>query len=208
MIGAAVIFLAAALVWRNALREETPASAVRSGGFAISTAACAAVLVFTIVLRGNPARMRPRAPSDVTRAARLAEPDTAVADFVRWAPRGTLPGSLFAVPPADSRFGTFRLAAGRGIFGLEYDVNQLAYDAAQYGHAHARLLAQGMIVRGRHDFDGSAWDTLSAPRIDSLARVGVGYAVFNAAPRRAKPLEYPVVYEDPRWIVYDVRSAR
>jgi hypothetical protein len=208
MIGAAAVFLAAAFAWRNALREESPTSAVRSGGFAISTLVCAAVLLFTIVLRGNPARMRPRALSDITRAARLAEPDTAVADIIRWAPRGTLPGSLFAVPPTDGRFGTFRLAAGRGIFGMAYDVDQLAYDAAQYGNAHARLLAQGMIVRGRHDLDGSAWDTLSAPRIDSLARLGVGYAVFNAAPRRAKPLQFPIVYEDPRWIVYDVRSAR
>lgn len=208
VIGAAIVLLVAALAWRNAMREPAASSAVRSGGFAVSTLVCAAVLAFTLVLRGNPARMRPRAPSDVARAARLAEPDSAVADLTRWAPRGTLPGSLFAVPPVDNRFGTFRLAAGRGVFGLEYDVNQLAYDAAQYGHAHARLVAQGMIVRGRHELDGSAWDTLGAPRIDSLARAGVGYAVFNAAPRRARPLRYPVVYEDPRWIVYDVRSAR
>jgi hypothetical protein len=208
MIVAAGLFVAASIAWRGVTRDGTHASAVPSGGLAFSTLTCAALLVLTIGLRGNPARMLPRTPSAIARAARLAEPDSSVADLMRWAPRGTVAGSLFAVPPTDDRFGTFRLAAGRGVFGLAYDVDQLAYDARQYGRAHARLVAQGMIVRGRHDLDGSAWDTLGTARIESIAREGVGYAVFSAERRRARPLQYPVVYEDPRWIVYDVRSAR
>ena len=108
----------------------------------------------------------------------------------------------------DRRFGAFRLAAGRGVFAALADVNQLAYDAAHYGEAHARLVVQGMRVTARHHFDGSAWDTLGTAGVRAAAVAGVDYAVFNAGPRTEHPLDFPVVYRDSLWIVYDVRSAR
>ena len=194
-----------------AIAGERPAStgiASRWRGAMTAVSACAAVLVFALVLRGQRSRLFPTTPSGIARAMRLAAPDPAVAGLTTWAPRGSAAGSLFALPPVDRRFGAFRLAAGRGVFAALADVNQLAYDAAQYGAAHARLVAQGMRVTARHQFDGSAWDTLGTAGIRALAGAGVDYAVFNAGPRTEHPLGLPVVYRDSLWIVYDVRSAR
>lgn len=166
------------------------------------------VFAVTLVLRGHVQQLLPASPSSIANALRLAEPDTALADLVRWAPRGSPSGALFALPPTDARFAVFRLAAGRGVFALLGDVNQLAYDAAEYGEAHRRLLEQRMRVVAPHVFDGSAWNTLAAAQVATLAREGVDYAVFGATDRLVSPLPYPVVYQDPRWIVYDTRSAR
>ena len=170
--------------------------------------ACAAVLAVTVVLRGRLDRLAPTSSAEIRLARRLAAPDSTVADLVRWISRGTPAGALIAVPPVDPRFLVLRLAAGRGVFATLGDVNQLAYDATQYGMAHARLVAQGVVVTGRHRFDATAWDTLGVQRITAIARDGADFAVFGAAQRNTNPLAWPVVYRDERWVAYDLRSAR
>jgi hypothetical protein len=166
------------------------------------------VLVFAIVLRGDPSRVRPASLESIARGLRISRPDSSATDLVRWAAQGGLNGTLFAIPPADPRLATFRLAAGRGVYATLPEVNQLAYDATHYGAAHTRLLSQGMEVRGPHQFEFSAWDTLSATRVTALAREGVSFAVFDAQRRIARPLALPEVFRDTNWIVYDLRAAR
>jgi hypothetical protein len=174
----------------------TPA-AKRAGG---------AVLALTLAMRNHALADILSTPAQISRRMRIAEPPPDMRDLVAWAGHGTPRATMFAVPPLDDRFTVLRLAAGRGVFALPSDVDQLIYDAAHYAEAHERLVAQGVSARGPHDFDATPWDTLGPPALAKLRHDGVDYAVFDSA--RRSPLEFPVVYRDRWWVVYDIRDAR
>ena len=206
IIAAAMMLIVAALAPPHDAAH--PGAEIQARTPWMAVVACAAVLAFTVALRGRLDRLAPTSLTEIRQARRLAAPDTTVADLVRWISRGTPAGALIALPPIDPRFSVVRLAAGRGVFATLGDVNQLAYDAAQYGMAHARLVAQGVVVAGRHRFDAAAWDTLGVERVTAIARDGADFAVFDASQRRTNPLAWPVVYRDERWVAYDIRGAR
>ncbi len=206
----AVISCATALLLIELTATREPAAsppATRHSG-AQALAASAAVLILTLLLRGQPARLRPSRVRDIAASARLAEPPAATRDVTAWSAREIPAGSLVLLPPLDDRFDTFRLATGRGVYVQNGDVNQLAYDAAVYGEAHRRLLAAGVTIAGRHQLDASGYDTLSAAGVAAIVRDGASFAVFDRRIRATRPLNYPVRYEDSRWTVYDLRGKR
>lgn len=215
-VGVGLVWITAALMWRRSptdaahpapdpAPEPAPGASGQRARYAL--AATLAVFVLALGLRGRTGAFRPVPPAEVRSRARLAVIPNETRDVIDWVSR--LPrGSLLAVPPLDERFYNLRLAGGQGLYIQMPDVILIAYDAAAFGEAHRRMLALGMKIPARHTFDDSAYGTLSADSVRAIAREGVDYAVFPAAPRATRPLALPVAYQDPRWIVYDVRSAR
>ena len=186
----------------------TPArQTARISSSARALAACFGVLLVAVLLRGHLNQLRPTSLSMIASAMRIAVPPNDARAVTEWAARDTPRGSLIVIPPMDDRFESFRLAAGRGVYAAVGDVNQLAYDAGVYGEAHRRLLALGMRVTGRHDFDLSAYDTLDAAHVRALALDGASFAAFGRAKRATRPLPYPVAFQDSLWTVYDIRPT-
>lgn len=192
--------------WHRAPGDETSdATDVESAGRAVLAAGL--VCATALVLQARASAFVPATPRAVRERIRIGVPDSSVRDLMSWASR-TPRGSLFSVPPVDPRFGAFRLAAGRGVHILSEDVVYVLYDAAMAGEAHQRVLRSGVVVRGRHDFDEAPYQTLAADSVRALARAGVDYAIFSAPARLTRPLDFPIAYQDSRWIAYDVRSKR
>ena len=213
-IGMAVVFCASAALMPADLRLPSGTQSSRpmqwgggSTGIARALASCIGVLLCAVLLRGHLNQLRPMRVSAIASGMRLAvlPPDTRF--VTEWAERRSPRASLIVIPPADERFNSFRLAAGRGVYITVGDVDQLAYDAANYGKAHGRLLALGMRVMGRHDFDFSAYDTLDVAHVVALTREGASFVVFGRASRATKPLPYPVAFQDSLWTVYDIRPV-
>jgi hypothetical protein len=203
MIGVAVLALAYGVrhPYRGAIAEPSRAT----GGVGRAVGVCAALLLATLVLRGNPARMRPASFAAIAAARQLDVAPATTAGVTAWAATQSPRGSLFALPPLDDRFDAFRLATGRGVYALAGDVNQLAYDASVYGDAHRRLLALGMQVYGRHDFDASGYERADSARVAAWSADG---ATHTVRPRSAAALPFPIAYQDSLWTVYALRSAR
>ncbi len=213
-IRAAVIALAGAMLLIELGGAREPARAApaprpaRSPARGAALFAAAAALVIALLLRGSPQRLRPASIAAIIANARLAEPPAATRDVIAWTARDLPKGSLVLLPPLDDRFDSFRLAAGRGVYVQSGDINQLAYDAAVYGEAHRRLLAAGVVVSGRHEFDAAAYDTLGDVRIAAIIRDGATFAIFGTKTRGLRPLSHPVRYRDSLWTVYDLRDGK
>ena len=213
-VGTAALFCGfAAVVPASAIASisgapTTPArQPVRVSEAARSFAACLGVLVIAVLLRGHLNQLRPTPLSVIASAMRLTDTPNDTRAVVEWAARDIPRASLIVIPPMDDRFDGFRLAAGRGVYAAVGDVNQLAYDAGVYGEAHRRLLALGMRVIGRHNFDVSAYDTLDAAHLRVLAQEGASFAAFSRAKRATRPLSYPLAFQDSLWTVYDIRPT-
>ena len=181
--------------------------AARVSGSVRALATCVGVFLVAVLLRGHLNQLRPTPLSMIASAMRIAVPPNDARAVTEWVARDTPRGSLIVIPPMDDRFESFRLAAGRGVYAAVGDVNQLAYDAGVYGEAHRRLLALGMRVLGRHNFDLSAYDTLDAAHVRALALDGASFAAFGRARRATRPLPYPVAFQDSLWTVYDIRPT-
>jgi hypothetical protein len=203
VIGVAALALVYAIrhPYQGAIDEGTS----QATGIARAAGVCAMLLLATLVLRGNPKRMRPATIGAIAAARRLDAPHAATAAVTAWAATQSPRGSLFTLPPLDDRFDAFRLAAGRGVYVLAGDVNQLAYDAAVYGDAHRRLLSLGMRVDGRHAFDASGYERADSTRVAAWRDDG---ATHTVRPRGAAALPFPIAYQDSLWTVYALRSAR
>ena len=213
-IGMAVVFCASAALMPADLRLPTGTQSSRpmqrgggSTSIARALASCIGVLLFAVLLRGHLNQLRPMRVSAIASAMRLVALPADTRCVTEWAERSSPRASLIVIPPADERFNSFRLAAGRGVYVTVSDVDQLAYDAANYGEAHRRLLALGMRVLGRHNFDLSAYDTLDAAHVRALARDGASFAAFGRAKRATRPLPYPLAFQDSLWTVYDIRPT-
>lgn len=211
-IGASFAFLAFVLAVKAPAphaRSQVADVGLVSGGerhWGRALVACAATLVLALVLRGRPSSMMPASTATIASALRISEPPPDASALMAWANTQTPVATLFAIPPADPRLATFRLAAGRGVYMTLADVNQLAFDAANFGIAHERLLKQGMQVLGRHSFDMAPWDTIPAARVAALSAEGVDFAVFHSELRSGRPLPFREAYRDDQWVAYDLRT--
>ncbi|MBI3979854.1 MAG: hypothetical protein HY331_16890 [Chloroflexi bacterium] len=134
-------------------------------------------------------------------------PDPGEVALFDWARTRTDLDALFAVPPVDTRFLKFRLAAERGVYASVHDVNQLAFDKSVYALAHRRLLTLGLAVLGRHQFDEAGYYALPPDRYRQLASEGVSYVIFDRARLNERP-NLPVAYEDASYVVFRLSGGR
>ncbi len=208
VLALASVTLALELFSRPAPAPVAPVAPVAHTAVIGTLLAGVATFVAALMLRGSIQRVRPTPVAEIAVSAQLAAPPAATRLVTEWAARELPPRALVLLPPLDDRFGTFRLATGRGVYIQIGDINQLAYDAAVYGEAHRRFLAVGVRITGRHTFDASAYDTLNAAALEAIVLDGATFAVFERSRRASHPLALPVAYQDSMWTVYDLRPAR
>jgi hypothetical protein len=68
--------------------------------------------------------------------------DPFYAELLDWVRGSSL--KLFVIPPYDDRFMNFRYLTGKGIFGQQWDIPQLAYSPKYYSIGYERLLQLGL----------------------------------------------------------------
>jgi hypothetical protein len=127
------------------------------------------------------------------------------AGAMRWALEQSPPASFFAVPPLEHDWLRFRLAAQRGIYASVHDINQLMYVRDAVFPEVDRLTTLGVVVKGSHSFDASAYLRPTCARLQQLARDGVGYYVLPAV--SVAPAGSVIAYHDVNYDILDVKRT-
>ena len=126
--------------------------------------------------------------------------DSSWLEVQRWARTGTAPEDAFIVPP---RSEGFRVESERTVYADWKDGTLMNFDPAfgrewyrrmkRLGVPDRRLLDEGFARLAEDDFRAIAREDLAGFR-----------AVFVVAPRARGPLAFPVVHENPAYVVYEV----
>lgn len=126
------------------------------------------------------------------------------AQLLDWARSSGL--GLFVVPPYDDRFLSFRYLAGKGIYGHQWDICQLAYSPAYYTVGYDRLAALGLDPAGSPRYQ---WKWNYESRCDELvSRLEADAIIFEKKRLDGKACSGKTpIFENEEFVVYATRRG-
>lgn len=132
--------------------------------------------------------------------------DPKYAELLDWARSSGI--GFFVVPPYDDRFLGFRYLAGKGIYGHQWDICQLAYSPRYYSVGYNRLLTLGLDASGAPKY---RWKWNYESRCDELvANLDADAIVFEKKRLGGKACsEKAPLFENDEFVAYSgLRRAK
>ena len=127
----------------------------------------------------------------------------AYAELIDWT-RGQR-ADLFAVPPYDNRFTSFRYLTGKGVYAHQSDINQLSYSPDYYYKGFDRLLKLGLVTVNSPKYKWQwGYENHCAEITENIP---ADYSIFEKHKLvRGRCGSAPVAYENAEFVVYENRK--